>query len=129
MFLNFPCGFSPGVEVCLFYRVRNFCYSLVPSKPPDKAEPEVLDSTSVRLHWSSIPERFHNGIIRGYRILYKRLGNGTNYQEKTTVPPARTLLLLNLDKATKYHGKVFAYTNAGDGKESNFTFKTADDSK
>ena len=61
--------------------------------------------------------------------MYKRLANGTNYQEKTAVPSATTSLLLNLDKATKYHGKVLAYTNAGDGKESNFTFKTADDSK
>ncbi|XP_068752747.1 uncharacterized protein [Montipora capricornis] len=98
----------------------------VPSKPPGKAELEVLDSISVRLHWSPIPNEFHNGIIRGYRISYERLVNGT-YQEKTTVPPARTLMLLNLDKATKYHGKIFAYTNAGDGKEANFTFKTADD--
>ncbi|XP_068752561.1 protein sidekick-2-like [Montipora capricornis] len=98
----------------------------VPSKPPGIAEPEVLDSISVRLHWSPIPNEFHNGIIRGYRISYERLVNGT-YQEKTTVPPARTLMLLNLDKATKYHGKILAYTNAGDGKEANFTFKTADD--
>ena len=82
----------------------------------------------MRLHWSPIPNEFHNGIIRGYRISYERLVNGT-YQEKTTVPPARTLLLLNLDKATTYHGKILAYTNAGDGKESNFTFETADDSK
>ncbi|XP_068689584.1 protein sidekick-1-like isoform X2 [Montipora foliosa] len=98
----------------------------VPSKPPGIAQPEVLDSISVRLHWSPIPNEFHNGIIRGYRISYERLVNGT-YQEKTTVPPARTLMLLNLDKATKYHGKILAYTNAGDGKEANLTFKTADD--
>ncbi|XP_068752557.1 protein sidekick-1-like isoform X3 [Montipora capricornis] len=98
----------------------------VPSKPPEIAEPEVLDSISVRLHWRPIPNEFHNGIIRGYRISYERLVNGTK-QEKTTVPPARTVMLLNLDKATKYHGKILAYTNAGDGKEANFTFKTADD--
>ncbi|XP_068751750.1 protein sidekick-1-like [Montipora capricornis] len=98
----------------------------VPSKPPEIAEPVVLDSISVRLRWSPIPNEFHNGIIRGYRISYERLVNSTK-QEKTTVPPARTVMLLNLDKATKYHGEILAYTNAGDGKEANFTFKTADD--
>ncbi|XP_068752748.1 uncharacterized protein [Montipora capricornis] len=111
-------SFKPTEDENLLY------FHEIPSKPPEIAEPVVLDSISVRLRWRPNPNEFHNGIIRGYRISYERLVNGTK-QEKTTVPPARTVMLLNLDKATKYHGKILAYTNAGDGKEANFTFKTA----
>lgn len=109
--------------------VVNYLYSsLVPSQAPTKLEAYVLDSTSVRISWGEVPTDHHNGIIIGYRIFYKRGVNGT-YKNKTTVPPAETLVLYNLDKAAVYNGTVLAFTETGDGKKAYFTFKTHDDSK
>ncbi|XP_044183373.1 uncharacterized protein LOC114961704 isoform X1 [Acropora millepora] len=97
---------------------------------PVKRQPtlklKALDSISARISWGPVPTDYHNGIIKGYRVFYKRGVNGT-YKNKTTVWPADTLLLLNLDKAAEYNCTVLAFTETGDGTKGDFTFKTDDD--
>ncbi|XP_074627585.1 protein sidekick-like isoform X3 [Acropora palmata] len=98
----------------------------VPSKAPTNLKASVLDSISARISWGHVPTDYRNGIIKGYRVFYKRGVNGT-YKNKTTVWPAKTLLLLNLDKAAEYNCTVLAFTGTGDGTKGDFTFKTGDD--
>ncbi|XP_015757030.1 PREDICTED: protein sidekick-1-like, partial [Acropora digitifera] len=98
----------------------------VPSKAPTDLKATVLDSISARIHWEPVPKDYHNGIIKGYRVFYKRRVNGT-YKNKTTVWQAKTLLLRNLDKAAEYNCTVLAFTETGDGTKGDFTFKTGDD--
>lgn len=110
------------------FAVNHLYSSLVPSKAPTDLKAEVLDSISARITWGPVPTDYHNGIIKGYRVFYKRRVNGT-YKNKTTVWPAKTLLLLNLDMAAEYNCTVLAFTETGDGTKGDFIFKTGDDSK
>lgn len=97
---------------------------------------DVLDSTSVRINWGEVPKEQRHGIIRGYRVLYKRKQNAKrrrrsadNFQEVTTVDGAYSILLRSLDKAAEYEVRVLAFTSVGDGPWLNISFNTAEDSK
>ena len=102
----------------------------MPVKEPE-VKVEILESSSVSITWKPIPERFRNGIIKGYRIEYH-----PEEENKTAVPKVNELnenftshILKSLRKFTTYTIKVAAYTKAGIGPLSNKTFKTSDDCK
>lgn len=102
----------------------------MPVKEPE-VKVEILESSSVSITWKPIPERFRNGIIKGYRIEYH-----PEEENKTAVPKVNELnenftshILTSLRKFTTYTIKVAAYTKAGIGPLSNKTFKTSDDCK
>ena len=92
---------------------------------------QILESSSVSITWEPIPERFRNGIIKGYRIEYR-----PEDENKTAVLEAKLTnenftfhILKSLRKFTTYTIKVAAYTKAGIGPLSNKTFKTGEDCK
>ena len=91
---------------------------------------QILESSSVSITWKSIPERFRNGIIKGYHIEYH-----PEDENKTAVPNVDVIgnftshILKSLRKFTTYTIKVAAYTKAGIGPLSNKTFKTSEDCK
>ncbi|XP_027035835.1 protein sidekick-2-like [Pocillopora damicornis] len=102
----------------------------VPVKEPE-VKVEILESSSVSITWNPIPERFRNGIIKGYRIEYH-----PEEENKTAVPKVNELnenftfhILKSLRKFTTYTIKVAAYTKAGIGPLFIETFKTSDDCK
>ena len=102
----------------------------MPVKEPE-VKVEILESSSVSITWKPIPERFRNGIIKGYRIEYH-----PKEENKTAVPKVNELnenftshILTSLRKFTTYTIKMAAYTKAGIGPLVKKTFKTGDDCK
>ena len=101
----------------------------MPVKEPE-VKVEILESSSVSITWKPIPERFRNGIIKGYRIEYH-----PEDENKTAVPKVNvnenftSHILKSLRKFTTYTIKMAAYTKAGIGPLSSKTFKTGEDCK
>lgn len=101
----------------------------MPVKEPE-VKVEILESSSVSITWKPIPERFRNGIIKGYHIEYH-----PEDENKTAVPNVNvnenfiSHILKSLRKFTTYTIKMAAYTKAGIGPLSNKTFKTSEDCK
>ena len=102
----------------------------MPVKEPE-VKVEILESSSVSIIWNPIPERFRNGIIKGYRIEYR-----PEDENKTAVLEAKLTnenftshILKSLRKFTTYTIKMAAYTKAGIGPLVKKTFKTGDDCK
>lgn len=101
----------------------------MPGKVPG-VQVQILESSSVSITWDSIPERFRNGIIKGYHIEYH-----PEDENKTAVPKENvngnftSHILKSLRKFTTYTIKVAAYTKAGIGPLFITTFKTSDDCK
>lgn len=92
---------------------------------------QILESSSVSITWEPIPERFRNGIIKGYRIEYH-----PEEENKTAVPKVKELnenftshILTSLRKFTTYTIKMAGKTKAGIGPLFIETFKTSDDCK
>lgn len=101
----------------------------MPGKVPG-VEVEILESSSVSITWERIPERFRNGIIKGYYIEYH-----PEDENKTAVPKVNvnenftSHILTSLRKFTTYTIKMAAYTKAGTGPLVKKKFKTGDDCK
>ena len=101
----------------------------MPGKVPG-VQVQILESSSVSITWERIPERFRNGIIKGYHIEYH-----PEDENKTAVPKENvngnftSRILKSLRKFTTYTIKVAAYTKAGIGPLFITTFKTSDDCK
>ena len=102
----------------------------MPGKVPG-VEVEILESSSVSITWEPIPERFRNGIIKGYYIEYH-----PEDENKTAVLEAKlpnenftSHILKSLRKFTTYAIKMAAYTKAGIGPLVKKKFKTGDDCK
>ena len=101
----------------------------MPVKEPE-VKVEILESSSVSITWEPIPERFRNGIIKGYHIEYH-----PEDENKTAVPKVNvnenftSHILKSLRKFTTYTIKMAASTKAGIGPLSSNTFKTSEDCK
>lgn len=101
----------------------------MPGKVPG-VQVQILESSSVSITWERIPERFRNGIIKGYHIEYH-----PEDENKTAVPKENvngnftSHILKSLRKFTTYTIKMAAYTKAGIGPLFITTFKTSDDCK
>ena len=99
------------------------CSIVAPSQPPSQFNVTVESSTSITASWRLPPEGSRHGIIKGYKLFYKKKGsdsvtfltlNNIKTSEKVT----------ELDKYTKYEFQVLAFTSAGDGPNSSTVFKT-----
>ena len=102
----------------------------MPGKVPG-VQVQILESSSVSITWDSIPERFRNGIIKGYHIEYHPEDETKTAVLKEKLPNENftSHILTSLRKFTTYTIKMAAYTKAGIGPLSNKTFKTSEDCK
>ena len=57
----------------LMYAICKPSFHSVPDEPPTTVETWPLQSHSIKIYWSPIPESYRNGIILGYRIFYKAI--------------------------------------------------------
>ena len=91
----------------------------VPSIAPSNLTVTVINSSSVTAYWQLQPEISNNGIIRGFKLFYRKnssvglpsiltIKNGTIHSQDIT----------GLDKYTKYEFQVLAFTSVGDGPKS-----------
>ena len=91
----------------------------VPFIAPSNLTVTVINSSSVTAYWQLQPEISSNGIIRGFKLFYRKnssvglpsiltIKNGTIHSQDIT----------GLDKYTKYEFQVLAFTSVGDGPRS-----------
>ena len=87
-----------------------------------------MTSTSIKVTWAPVKFQDQNGIIKGYKVIYRALPNGTNV---TKVVDAENVLTIGgLNEFTNYSIRVLAFTAVGDGPLSVAQVKqTLEDSK
>lgn len=94
-------------------------FYVVPSLPPQNLWANNISSTALRITWDPVPPGFVHGILRGYRVLYKKTNEPSVPYTKITVSPGvRMKEIYGLKKFTYYTIRVLAFTIKGDGAES-----------
>ena len=96
----------------------------VPSTAPSNLTVIVSNSTTVTASWRLPPEIARNGIIRGFRLLYKKKDSGglptiLNFSNGTI----HSQVVTGLDKYSEYEFQVVAFTSVGDGPKSSVVVK------
>ncbi|XP_053193293.1 protein sidekick-1-like [Scomber japonicus] len=92
----------------------------VPSGSPVNVTAEAVSSSKILLTWSALPQAQKNGVILGYKVLYKEKDSeGPPSVQVAEGEGSVSLLLGVLQKYTMYVLQVQAYTRLGDGPPSN----------
>ncbi|XP_056263637.1 protein sidekick-2 isoform X3 [Pseudoliparis swirei] len=91
----------------------------VPSSGPTNVSAFATTSSSILVRWGEVPETDRNGLILGYKVVYKEKDSDTapNFWEvegNTT----HTVQLSGLGKYVLYEIQVLAFTRIGDGRSS-----------
>ncbi|NXQ13525.1 SDK2 protein, partial [Peucedramus taeniatus] len=91
----------------------------VPSSGPSNVSAVATSSSSLMVRWSDIPEADCNGLILGYKVLYKEKGSEARAQFWLAEGNAsHSAQLTGLAKYTLYEIRVLAFTRMGDGVPS-----------
>ncbi|XP_041341779.1 protein sidekick-2 [Pyrgilauda ruficollis] len=91
----------------------------VPSSGPSNVSAVATSSSSLLVRWSDIPEADCNGLILGYKVLYKEKGSeGRARFWLAEGNASRSAQLTGLAKYTLYEIRVLAFTRMGDGAPS-----------
>ena len=102
--------------------------SAEPSGPPQQVTLGDVTSTSIKVTWAPVKFEDQNGIIKGYKVIYRALPNGQNVTKVVDIEKALTIGGLN--EFTNYSIRVLAFTAIGDGPLSVAQVKqTLEDSK
>ena len=103
----------------------------VPSQAPTSFSLTAKTSTSIEASWQSPPADSRNGIIRGFKLFYKKKGSsGSSTQIKITSESTRTKVVTGLDEYTEYEFQVLAFTSVGDGPNGTvMSVRTKEDGK
>ena len=102
------------------------CCSIVePSKAPDGFTVTAKSSTNITASWQLPPAEDRNGIIRGFKLFYKKKGSSGS-SNQITINSGSTLrkVVTGLNKYTEYEFQVLAYTSVGDGPKSSKKYET-----
>ena len=88
-------------------------------------------SSSIHASWQLPPENSSNGIIKGFKLLYKKKDSSASFTSLIiTNNGTLNKTLTGLSKFTQYEFQVLAYTSAGDGPKSHVKVqKTKEDGK
>ncbi|CAH3116195.1 unnamed protein product [Pocillopora meandrina] len=90
-----------------------------PSQAPTKFSVSASSSTSITASWLLPPVNSRHGIIKGFKLFYKRKGS---YDSATSLNirggATQSKIVTGLDKYTEYELQVLAFTSAGDGPKS-----------
>ncbi|KAL8175059.1 UNVERIFIED_CONTAM: Protein sidekick-1 [Gekko kuhli] len=91
----------------------------VPSAPPENVSAEAVSSTQILLTWAAVPEPEQNGLILGYKVLFRAKDTESKLSSQV-VRGNHTLsvLLAGLRKYVIYQIQVLAFTRIGDGVPS-----------
>ena len=106
-------------------------FSSVPSRPPANFNVTAISSTSVTASWELPLPDDRKGIIKGFKLFYKKKGSS----ESQTVEPIisgsiQNKVVTGLDEYTEYEFQVLAYTSVGDGPKSSKKYeRTKEDGK
>ncbi|KAK9535167.1 hypothetical protein VZT92_007565 [Zoarces viviparus] len=102
----------------------------VPSSGPTNVSAFATTSSSILVRWGEVPETDRNGLILGYKVVYKEKDSDTApdfwaVEGNTT----HSVQLSGLGKYVLYEIQVLAFTRIGDGRSSSPTIleRTLDD--
>jgi hypothetical protein len=91
----------------------------VPSQPPNHFSVTAKTSTSITASWQLPPVDSRNGIIKGFKLFYKKKGSGGSPTDITIDNEStRARDVTGLDEYTKYEFQVLAFTSVGEGPAS-----------
>ena len=95
------------------------CSIAVPSQPPNRFSLTAKTSTIIAASWELPPSESRNGIIKGFKLYYKKKGSsGPTTMEVANGESTRTKDVAGLAKYTEYEFQVLAFTSVGDGPNS-----------
>ncbi|XP_074627543.1 uncharacterized protein LOC141885641 [Acropora palmata] len=101
----------------------------VPSHPPINIIAYNTSSTSINVTWLPVPANHMNGIILGYRVLYRREDKPlAGFDNVTLNSSSFHVEITDLEFFTKYEIRLFGFTIAGDGSMSESLFCVTDES-
>ncbi|XP_021078405.1 protein sidekick-1 [Mus pahari] len=99
--------------------VRGRTRESVPSAAPENVSAEAVSSTQILLTWASVPEQDQNGLILGYKVLYR--AKDLDPEPRSHVVRGnhtQSALLAGLRKFVVYELQVLAFTRIGNGVPS-----------
>ncbi|XP_034844173.1 protein sidekick-1 isoform X1 [Mirounga leonina] len=99
--------------------VRGCTRESVPSAAPENVSAEAVSSTQILLTWASVPEQDQNGLILGYKILFR--AKDLDPEPRSHVVRGnhtQSALLAGLRKFVLYELQVLAFTRIGNGVPS-----------
>nr|XP_060505592.1 protein sidekick-1 isoform X3 [Panthera onca] len=99
--------------------VRGRTRESVPSAAPENVSAEAVSSTQILLTWASVPEQDQNGLILGYKILFR--AKELDPEPRSHVVRGnhtQSALLTGLRKFVLYELQVLAFTRIGNGVPS-----------
>ena len=101
----------------------------MPSHPPINIIAYNTSSTSINVTWLPVPANHMNGIILGYRLLYRREDKPlAGFDNVTLNSTSFHVEITSLEFFTKYEIRLFGFTIAGDGNMSEPLFCVTDES-
>ena len=109
----------------------SFCTIVAPSAAPSGFTVTAKTSTSITASWQLPPVDERNGIIRGFKLFYKKKGSSGS-ATLLNINSGSTLIkvVTGLDEYTEYEFQVLAYTSIGDGPKSSKKYeRTKEDGK
>ena len=105
------------------------CPFAAPTRAPSSLSLTAKTSTSIEASWQLPPAEDRNGVIRGFKLFYKKKGSSESITQ-ITINSGSTLtkVVTGLDEYTEYEFEVLAFTSVGDGpKSSAKTKRTKED--
>ncbi|GAB6021002.1 Down syndrome cell adhesion molecule-like protein 1 [Chamberlinius hualienensis] len=100
-----------------------------PNVSPTDVRCTTLTSQSIHVTWTEVPAASMNGILRGYKVLYKPAMDWLDdFADHFNITLQTSITLNELDKFANYSVQIQALTKAGHGPKSEPVFcKTLDD--
>ncbi|XP_066520698.1 protein sidekick-2 isoform X2 [Hoplias malabaricus] len=99
--------------------VRGRTRESVPSCGPTNVSAFATTSSSVLVRWSEVPESDRNGLILGYKVVYREKYSDAPLQFWTVEGnSSHSVQLTGLGKYVLYEIQVLAFTRIGDGRSS-----------
>ena len=90
----------------------------MPCLPPYKVTFDVPSKTSLKVMWNPVPKYCRNGVIRGYRVKYKKNEANSTWEIENTTSSEFSLIIHNMDRKANYTISVMAFTRKGDGNST-----------
>ena len=116
------------IHILTFYHFLNPFYT-VPSEAPRNFTVTASTSTSIVTTWQLPAIASRNGIIKGFKLFYKKKGSSTNsiilFESAKNL--SKTVSGLNI--FTEYEFQVLAFTSAGDGPNNRVVVSTKEDGR
>ena len=91
----------------------------VPSYGPVIETSRAVDGQSFFLKWRALPQKYANGIVRGYTIWY---GSRYPWQNVSVSADQLQVTVTGLQSCAWYSFEISAFTAKGEGRRSNYDY-------